>query len=125
MTTVAGSPSEFALGSLNDETGWIALFEGTGDVCVAIDGTFTGTITLLLSRQQGATKTRTHTVATYTAAALFALPRTLGMYFNLRMTAYASGQAQIAVGAQVGVAGSPIVLQPQMLTNIPALDTFV
>lgn len=125
MGVVTTSPGEFALGSLNDSTGWLPLFDSTEDPCVTIRGTFVGTIALQTSDQPDATKTRTTDITTYAAAAQpFAMPRQLGGWFRLVMSAYTSGTAYIGVGAPVGPDGVPIRLRPQVATNAPAVDSF-
>lgn len=125
MPAVANSPGEFELSALSASTGWIPLFDASDDPCVTIRGTFVGTLTLQTSDQASATKTRTTTVTTYTAAApTFALPRILGGWFRMIFTAYTSGTAFIGIGAPHGPDGTPVRLAPQIETNAPVGDSF-
>ena len=60
------SKSEYSLGVLNADTGWLDLSNANDGFGFVIAGTFVGTITLEVSSQQDTVKTRTRTVTTYT-----------------------------------------------------------
>lgn len=127
MTQVSGSPGEFALGSLNDSTGWLQLSGLAGDPGFNITGTFVGTISFQVSNQSNAVKTRYSTPATYTGpAGPLGIPRQDGRWFRFIMTAYTSGTAYIGITApgHAGSDGTPASISPQLDTNVPVGDLF-
>lgn len=120
MTAVANSPGEFSLGSADDSTGWIPADASIDDIAFNITGTFVGTITLQVSNQSDVTKTRYSTITTYTTTqAPLNIPRELGRFFRLIMTAYTSGTAYVGISKGRQPNGEAFNLVPQGNTGSP------
>lgn len=114
MTAVSNNPGEFSLGSLNDSTGWIPMDNVLDDIAFNVTGTFSGTITLQASNQTDVTKTRYSTITTYTATqSPLNIPREVGRYIRLIMTAYTSGTAYVGFSKGLNTDGTLYDLTPQ------------